>query len=153
MNYHDMIVYRKKTPPPEGLFNYIWEHAAGQWRYVIGDDKITSKEQKKAGYERSIFTLSDEVEGINKIITKSLVVHPRKYLMTPIRKLNPDEPMTAASYNSTLYSIFAPKKPTCNLFRKAYVNYHYPKFSTAQQTKIATRMRHNKNLALVACRY
>ncbi len=72
--------------------------------------------------------------------------------MTPIRKLNPDEPMTAASYNSTLYSIFAPKKPTCNLFRKAFVNYHYPKLSTAQQTKIATRMRHNKNLALVAYR-
>ena len=38
------------------------------------------------------------------------------------------------------------------MFRKVFVNYHYPKLSTAQQTQVATRMRHTKNIALVAYR-
>ena len=147
MNYHDMRVWREKKEPPKGAFNYIWEYTAGKWKYVIGNDKNTAKELKKAGYER----VTDGAR-LNKIITKSFEVHPREYLMTPTRKLNPNEPMPAASYNSVLFSIFKPKKPTCNLFRKAYVNYHYPKLSTAQQRMIATRMRHSKAIALEAYR-
>ena len=145
-DYHDMIVYRKKSLPPVGLFNYIWEYKPGQWRYVIGNDKITHKELTKKNYQRSVFTLSEEIPNItdgkrlNEIITTSLDTHPRKYLMTPTRVLDADAPMSEASYNSTLFSIFKPKKPTCNLFRKAYVNYHYPTLSTADQTQIATRM-------------
>ena len=157
-DYHDMIVHRKKTLPPNGLFNYIWEYKPGQWRYVIGNDKISHKEAMKKNYKRAVFDLSEEIPNItdgkrlNEIITMSLDTHPRKYLMTPTRVLDPDVPMSDASYNSTLFSIFKPKKPTCNLFRKAYVNYHYPKLSTAHQTQVATRMRHSKNIALVAYR-
>ena len=100
-------------------------------------------------------SLSDEIKGItdgarlNKIITESLDVHKSKYLFTPTRLLNPDENMTESAYNSMLATIFQPKKPTCNIFRKSYVNHYYPKLSTTLQREIATRMRHNKNTAHV----
>ena len=155
LNYHDMIVHRKKTAPPQGMHNYIWEYEKGKWRYVIGNDKITYKEMLKDGYKRAIFTLSDEIEGItdgkrlNEIITNSLDIHKRKYLLTPTRLLDLDKPMTESAYNSMLATIFQPKRPTCNIFRKAYVNYYYPKLSTTMQREIATRMRHNKNTAHV----
>ena len=148
-------MYIEKKQRRQGLYNYIWEYEKGQWRYVIGNDKITYKEMLKPGYKRSVFTLSDEIKDItdgkrlNKIITNSLDTHPRKYLLTPTRLLNPDEPMTESAYNSMMATIFQPKKPTCNLFRKAYVNYYYPKLSTKMQREIATRMRHNKNTAHV----
>ena len=45
-----MIVHRKKTAPPQGMHNYIWEYEKGKWRYVIGNDKITYKEMLKDGY-------------------------------------------------------------------------------------------------------
>ena len=63
--------------------------------------------------------------------------------------LDLDKPMTESAYNSMLATIFQPKRPTCNIFRKAYVNYYYPKLSTTMQREIATRMRHNKNTAHV----
>jgi hypothetical protein len=158
LNYHDMIVYRKKTPPPEGLFNYIWEYEQGKWKYVIGNDKITYKERLKPNYKRTILTLSDEIEGItdgarlNNILTQSFAVHPRTYLLTPTRILDSDKPMTEQTYKCALATIFKPKKPTCNIFRKSYVNYYYPTLNTAQQNQIAKRMRHTKDVALSSYR-
>jgi hypothetical protein len=124
LNYHDMIVYRKKTPPPEGLFNYIWEYEQGKWKYVIGNDKITYKERLKPNYKRTILTLSDEIEGItdgarlNNILTQSFAVHPRTYLLTPTRILDSDKPMTEQTYKCALATIFKPKKPTMHDLRE-----------------------------------
>lgn len=142
-------------PPPENDENYLWEEKAGEWSIVINSDKIENKRKSK-DVPRQVMRLSDDIEGVtngkrlNTIINLSLKYAPRDYVLIGVRT---KEAMSESGYDSALASMFAPKKPTQNTLRKAYINFwHSQNLSTGKLKEIAYRQRHTLTVALSSYR-
>lgn len=127
--------------------NHMWEYSADKWAMIINVDKVSSK----IGCAR--FDLSEELpkmpqygEKLNQIISRSVKILPRKYLITSIK--NKDKLMSSNIYRSSLHNIFSPLKPSHNGLRKAFVN-HFYRLSPSENHKImwAHRMRHSVSSA------
>ena len=142
------------TPPPENRANYLWEHAPGQWTLIIGEDKIENARQKKKK-SRQMIPLSDEIPGVtnghrlNELMNISISAQPRNYVLIGIKQQG--QHMVASSYSNALAKMFAPKKPTQTVLRKAYVcHWHSQGLSFNILNKIADRMRHTLYVALAS---
>lgn len=155
LNLIDMEIHRDRKEPPSNVeTNYLWEKTPGKWHIVINYDKIEHRRVDK-GLDREIFDLSDEIAGVtngkklNTIINDSLKALRREYVLVGVRSTH--TPMGKSSYNKALSSVFSPRSPTQNIFRKSYINYwHNKKLPTSKLKEIARRQRHTLGVALSA---
>ena len=138
-------------PPPENNENYLWEEKEGQWSLVINSDKIENKRKSK-DLPCQIMRLNDDIPAVtngarlNELINLSLTYAPRDYVLIGVRTKTM---MGESGYNSALSSMFAPRKPTQNVLRKAYINHwHGQNLSTGKLKEIAFRMRHTLGVAM-----
>jgi hypothetical protein len=153
LDYLDMKVIRLgDNPKRTHTENYLIETPINQWSIIINGDKIS----KKYTDPEAVFTISKNIKRVtngkelNKIITESLNLLPRKYLLVG---LTSDEPMSQSTYNHLLAELFEPKHPTQNLIRKAYINHWHRLKKNGYELpegvlkEIATRMRHSISTA------
>lgn len=149
----DAAAIEEAGPPPENETNYLWEQKPGEWAMVMQADKIEHSREAK-GLERQLIPLKKEVgmvtggEILNFVMNKSLEYAPRNYVLVGVKTKS--EPMAHSSYDKALSEMFAPRKPTQNLIRDAYVNWYWrlsPPLSAAEQNEIAYRMRHSPAVA------
>ena len=143
----------ESTEPPIDNFNYLWEKIPNEWWVVLNRDKNSEFEKGQKGYNRVIFEIGKKLPGmarrgelLNKIITASYKLYPRTWVLPSYRDDN--IPLSTTGYNSVLSILFSPKKPTQNIFRKAFINKFYNmKMSENKLNELATRMRHKSSIA------
>jgi hypothetical protein len=140
---------------PEGLSkqNYLWEKEPGDYYVVLNHDKIETKREAK-NVPRQIMDIKDEIEGVtngaklNELLKLSFEDYPREWVFPGT---NTDKALSFTGWDAMLSTMFKSegKKPTQNVFRRAYINYWHTKIQKKNVwAKIAFRMRHTWMVAV-----
>ena len=94
--------------------------------------------------------MSRKVKLLNLLITTSVELVPRNYVLLAIKK---KQPKAVTSYDAALADSFRPRKPRQNLIRKSYINNFYRKDLPMSALKeLADRMRHSVSVGMSAYR-
>lgn len=156
LDFLNMQLWKDKNEPPNDNINYLWRKGVDDYHIVINHDKVRHHEIAK-GQERKIYAISNEIEGVtngkklNQILEESFKKFKRDFVLPGVR--NVTSVMGDTSYNKALEMMFNPRRPTQNLIRKAYVNYHHDlNLNTGILKQIAYRMRHSLVVALESYR-
>jgi len=162
LDFLDMEIWKKKTEPPTDITNYLWIKQKDYMVIVINQDKVSHHEKAKG--TRGMYPLKDEI--INKtyntqitngvelmeILNDSLTCLKRDHVLISLKDYSSksSEHMADSTYNqSILQWAFKPRKPSQNVFRKAYINHFYnlPKTNINDHKAVANRMRHSYSTA------
>lgn len=105
---------------------------------IINNDKVSKH------YEAATFNLSNR---LHKIISKSLKMFPRKYILSLIT--NPNSPINKQGFEKLLKSIFNDVHLSVDILRASYITefYSHPQVSLQEKIALAKRMRHSQKTA------
>jgi hypothetical protein len=145
----------KGKEEPEDLTkqNYLWEKKPGEYHVVLNHDKIEAKRRAK-NVPRQIMDLKDEIPGVtngtklNELLKLSFEDYPREWVFPGT---DTDKALSFGGWDTMLTTMFksVAKRPTQNVFRRAYVNYWHKKIQKKNVwEKIAYRMRHTWMVAV-----
>jgi hypothetical protein len=138
---YDTMLIQKGSKPPEDSNNYLWFNSRQRrWTVILNDDKVSRT------YGRG--ELEIESKELNKIITESIKLYPRKYVLTLLT--DPNKPMRYANFRSTLNELFerSGRLVGIDILRSSYITEAYSKnISVNQKKDLAKQMRHSVGVA------
>jgi hypothetical protein len=138
---YDTMLIRKGSKPPIDSDNHIWyDSRKRKWSVILNNDKVSKSHGR--------VELDIESKELNKIITDSIKLYPRKYVLTLLT--DPNKPMRYTNFRSILNELFerSERLVGIDILRSSYVTEAYSKnISVNDKKDLAKQMRHSVGVA------
>lgn len=142
-DYDTMLIHKGGSKPPVDTDNHLWYNSRKhKWTAILNDDKVAKTHAHGKG------EVELESKYLNKIITDSIKLFPRKYVLTLLK--DPNKPLRYPNFRTILNELFADsgRLVGIHILRSSYVTEAYAKkLSVNQKKTLAKQMRHSVGVA------